>query len=152
MNLFGELQPHRCRCKYVGASCILIGLPGFYYSINGQPVLGFIGINVGFVSFLSDYILADPNKFSKIIKRKFFIIDVVYILIYVSLSFYNVFFLINKMTAIILLLFLNLIKKKSLDYSAMSKNQIEWKYRHTLWHINVFLLSLLTHHTISYNN
>ena len=56
------------------------------------------------------------------------------------------------MTAIILLSFLYLIKKKSLDYSAMSKNQIEWKYRHTIWHINVFLLSLLAHHIINYKN
>ena len=148
MDLFGELQPHRCRCNFVGASCILIGIPGFYYSINGQTVLGFFGINVGFVSFLSDYIFADPNKYSKIIKRNIFIFDVINILIYISLLFYNVFFFRKKRTSFILLFLLYLIKKKSLDYSAISKNKLEWRYRHTIWHINVFFLLILTHHII----
>lgn len=135
---------------YMAVSCIALSIPGIYGLYMGQ-ISGIFACIMSVFSLNNDYISLFHNKF--IVRYSSMLLDEIFIIIYVISTI--IVYINNKfyfMCILLLTIFIFISYIVLFNYSCKSISYKEWKSRHIIWHIVIFLFLIFTHQIITKTN
>ena len=117
-------------------SSFLLGVPGLLLLGINEYMWGLSFIMVAIGSSINDYFIINTTRY--------YLLDIFCIFMLIMVSVYVGVLKCNYLIIVELSLLFYLIKLVFYDiFSKCSQNEIEYNYNHTLWHIMLFIFSLL---------
>ena len=117
-------------------SSFLLGVPGLLLLGINEYLWGLSFIMVAIGSSINDYFIINTTRY--------YLLDIFCIFMLIMVSVYVGVLKYNYLIIVELSLLFYLIKLVFYDiFSKCSQNEIEYNYNHTLWHIMLFIFSLL---------
>tara|TARA_Y100000768_G_scaffold376395_1_gene348403 strand:+ start:3560 stop:4180 length:621 start_codon:yes stop_codon:yes gene_type:complete len=117
-------------------SSFLLGVPGLLLLGINEYLWGLSFIMVAIGSSINDYFIINTTRY--------YLLDIFCIFMLIMVSVYVGVLKCNYLIIVELSLLFYLIKLVFYDiFSKCSQNEIEYNYNHTLWHIMLFIFSLL---------